>query len=573
MSPLFWLNTFGWTYKKMEYGETGNIRNQSPNFPFITWNIQDRYITKLVECIKNGRSLLTDKSRDMGASWCLISALHYAWQFWNNMDILELSRIEEDVDGPGKKGELLQSNISTLFGKHDYLHLWQPSWLRPRRERTTLHIVNMDNGSRIDGQSSNANAGTSQRRDAVLIDEMAKMEQGDDIKQSLMDVAPCLLPNSTPKGAGTAFSKWRLSGKIEVFVLPWWEHPDKGKGRYVEQDPITGKYQIKSPWYCNEETRRSKKEISEELDMNHLGSGDTVFDSMEVERHIALHARKPRSKFNLEFEKSTTREDITKMLVLKNHTRVTRLHRPKGQWRMWDNIISGRPDQTVDYIFGVDISKGLGASNSVISVTCKQTREKIAEYADANTPPHDLAWAVCSAALWFGGKNGIPLVIYESNGEAGVAFGRELCKILQYPSVYIDKAIGTIDEKQSKNYGWHSNRDKKAMLLSNYSRALAHNGFINHSEEALVEAMSYIYYENGGIGPAELIKESDSARQTHGDRVIADALSLIGCDGKLREEEQIVNIPIYSYAARQKARQRLDTLKKNSLSHKWKAIS
>lgn len=564
---------FGWTFKKMDYGVTGNTRNQSPNVPFITWPIQDKYIARLTDCIKHGRSLLTDKSRDMGASWCIVASLHYAWQFWDNMDILELSRTETDVDGPGNKGELLQSDMSTLFGKHDYLHLWQPSWLRPRRDRIKLHITNLDTGSRIDGQSANADAGTSQRRDAVLIDEMAKMRDAEDIKQSLHDVSPCLLPNSTPKGAGTTFSKWRLSGQIDVFVLPWWEHPDKGKDRYIALDAITKKYSIKSPWYDNVETKRTKKEIAEELDMNHMGAGDTIFDSMELERYKALHCRPPRSKFNLEFEKSTTREDITKMLLANNVSRVMRTHRPKGQWRMWADIVAGRPDQTLDYILGVDISKGLGASNSVISVTCKQTREKIAEFADANVPPHDLAWAVCSGALWFGGKSGLPLVIYESNGEAGVAFGRELSKILGYPNLYIDKAIGTIDEKQSKNYGWHSNRDKKAMLLSNYNRALVHNGFINHSEEAIIEAMSYIYYENGGIGPAELIKESDSARQTHGDRVIADALTLIGCEGKLRREEQIVDIPANSYIGRQKTRQRMDTAKKNSLSHKWKVMS
>ena len=557
----------------MEHGEDGNIRNQSPNVPFITWPIQDKYILKLADCIKNGRQLLTDKSRDMGASWCIVSTLHYAWQFWHNMDILELSRTEEDVDGAGKKGELVQSNVSTLFGKHDYLHLWQPSWLRPRRERTTLHIVNLDTGSRIDGQSSNANAGTSQRRDVVLIDEMAKMEQADDIKQSLMDVAPCLLPNSTPKGAGTAFSKWRLSGQIEVFVLPWWEHPEKGKERYVVEDEITHKWKIRSPWYDYEATRRSPKEMAEELDMNHMGAGDTLFDSYELERHKALHCRSPRSKFQLEFEKSTTRDDISAMLLRNNNSRVMRMHRPKGPWRMWANIVDGRPDQTVDYIFGIDISKGMGASNSVISVTCKQTREKIAEYADANTPPHDLAWATCAAALWFGGKTGLPLVIYESNGEAGVAFGRELSKIIGYPNLYIDKAIGTVDEKQSKNYGWHSNRDKKAMLLSNYNRALVHNGFINHSEEAIVEAMSYIYYDNGGIGPASLIKESDSARQTHGDRVIADALTLIGCEGKIVQEKQVVDIPKYSFEGRRKARLRDEAGKKNSLSCKWKVVS
>jgi len=61
-------------------------------------------------------------------------------------------------------------------------------------------------------------------------------------------------------------------------------------------------------------------------------------------------------------------------------------------------------------------------------------------------------------------------------------------------------------------------------------RAYAHGGLINHSKEALDEALTYIYYQDGGLGPAEFIKESESARLTHGDRVIADALMLLGVE-------------------------------------------
>ncbi|KKL13180.1 hypothetical protein LCGC14_2528330, partial [marine sediment metagenome] len=57
--------------------------------------------------------------------------------------------------------------------------------------------------------------------------------------------------------------------------------------------------------------------------------------------------------------------------------------------------------------------------------------------------------------------------------------------------------------------------------------ALAHGTFINPSPMALNEAETYIYYA-GGIDPACLIEESASARKTHGDRVMADALCFKG---------------------------------------------
>jgi hypothetical protein len=64
------------------------------------------------------------------------------------------------------------------------------------------------------------------------------------------------------------------------------------------------------------------------------------------------------------------------------------------------------------------------------------------------------------------------------------------------------------------------------LLLDCYERYLAHGGYINHSVPALIECREYIYYPDGGIGPAALFEESPSARKLHGDKVIADALTL-----------------------------------------------
>jgi hypothetical protein len=101
---------------------------------------------------------------------------------------------------------------------------------------------------------------------------------------------------------------------------------------------------------------------------------------------------------------------------------------------------------------------------------------------------------------------------------------------LQYPNFFVDKTAGTITEKGRKKYGWHSTREKKEQLMGILRRAYAHGGVINHSGEALDEALTYVYYTDGGLGPAEFTKESEAARLTHGDRVIADALILLGVE-------------------------------------------
>ena len=112
------------------------------------------------------------------------------------------------------------------------------------------------------------------------------------------------------------------------------------------------------------------------------------------------------------------------------------------------------------------------------------------------------------------------------NGDPGLDFGRLVVKIFYYPYYYRNIKEGTTSNKKSKNYGWHNNRNAKGILLRNYDRALAHGGYINHSILALQEAKQYIYFDDGSIGPSCLMEESNSAKKTHGDRCMADALTI-----------------------------------------------
>ncbi len=571
-SLLFWINAFGWTYKKMEYGDYGDRRCGNPNVPYITWPIQDEHLMALHSAISEGTSLLTDKSRDMGASWDHIAAIHWFWMFFEDRQFLELSHKEEAVDSPGQKGEDAQSDISTMFGKHDYLHLWQPAWLRPRRSRSSRHMVNSDTRSRIDGESANKNAGTAARKDAVLIDEMAKMEFGEQIKRSLMSVAPCLLPNSTPNGAGTAYSKWRKSGSIKVFVLPWWEHPEKGLGRYIEEQDHGAPPKVVSPWYKQKCTEMTPNEIAIELDMDHVGSGAIFFESPVLLKHKAFYGRPPLKQVTLGMKPRVPNADIQG--ILRRHQREHIFITPssKGSLSYWCELIDGRPDQTKTYGLGVDISKGQKASNSVASVVCVQSREKIAELALATEAPHEFVRTVAALALWVGGASSthLPMVAFEANGDPGLVFGKMLIEEFGYPHYYKDRGIGKTSATKTARYGWWSDPAKKAALLGMYRRALAQGGIINRSVIALEEAELYVYYAGGGIGPATLEVENESAKKTHGDRVIADALALLACGETLGLIKREIAIPEYSAAwFRKQAIERRAKMKKQKVYPRW----
>lgn len=556
-SLLFWINSMVWTYRLFINEPDGTRRQCTPqeaHVPFITWEIQDRHISEIEIAIDDGYDLLSDKSRDMGATWDHVVAVYHKWRFEADRSFLLLSRKEDCVDSTGKKGINNPADPGTLFGKIDYISAWLPDWMMPLHRRTTMHLINIENQSRIDGESANATAGSSDRRTAILLDEMAKMAEGESIKRSTRDVTACRLANSTPNGAGTAFSIWRQSGDVKVFVMPWWEHPEKGVGRHIVKDESIGIEKVRSPWYDRECELRTPKEIAIELDMDHIGSGDTFFELHTIAQHRKAYVKPPlRTGVHIAFKDLVSFREMPNIIHRNKFSEVQILYRPNGPWTFWVPMINGRPDQKLDYVFGIDIGKGMGASNSIISVGCVQTRQKVAEWANANFAPQDFAQVVAASAVWFGGsqRGNRPFIIWEANGDPGIYFGKVLVQELQYPNYYLDRhVINKIRAAKPKKYGWHSNTDKKAELLSEYRRALAHGMFQNPSDRALTEAETYVYFAGGQIGPAFLMVENAAARKTHGDRVIADALCWKGIQESKIQVVAPLKMPMNSFGAR-----------------------
>lgn len=530
-SLLFWINAFCFTLRVFEPTLGGDVQQAEFNhLPFVTWPIQDDLLLRLEHGLDEGESLLTDKSRDMGATWIHIAVLTHRFLFRESESHLLISRKEDAVDIldgiPKNYPHGPVSNPGTLFGKIDYILSRLPEWMLPRMGRKKLHLINHDNSCRIDGESANATAGSSDRRTSIFLDEFAKIDEAESIKRSTKDVTACRLVCSTPNGPGTTFSQWRMSGTIPVFQLAWWDHPEKGLNRYSVQDKL-GRWRIRSPWYDAEEKVRSPQELAIELDMDHLGSGDVFFEQTIIEQHKKLYARKPRHVIGIHWRKGITEETLTDALRKRDFEKVKLVE--KGSWNIWCALNGQkRPDQSKTYTMGIDISKGQGASNSVCSIVCNEAKEKIAEYADANVTPHEFARLVCAAAIWCGGRNGLPLAVWENNGDPGHYFGQQFVHVCHYPRIYFDRQVGTIRQKVGKRYGWRSSPEKKAIVLGELRRAYAHGRFINRSLAALNEALTYIHYPSGGIGPAELVVESDSTRKAHGDRVIADMLCVVG---------------------------------------------
>jgi len=524
-SKLYWLNMFCWTFHQWDIGATTGNRKPAKikHVPLISWEVQDRFFDTLDWCLEHGEDILCNKSRDMGASWCCLAYIHWHWLFTPDVQMLEMSRTKEYVDKTG--------NMKALFQKHDYINRWLPWWMRPPeclpegKNRSNMHMLNALNGSCIDGESTTEHAASGDRRFIILLDEFAKVKYGKAMRSATRDAGLLRIVNSTVAGPGTEYSVWKNSGQIKVYPLMWWDHPEKGRGRYVERDSLTQAYKIRSPWYNIEESVRSPIEMAQEVDADDIKSGDVFFTPSNITTHAALFGCKSRMTLDIGFANGTSDDSLASHIRMKG-TKCLKISRGRaGKLRLWCKLINGRPNQNFSYVFGMDVSKGMGASNSVISIRCLETGEKIAEWADATVPPYEMAKTAVALALWFGGKN-LPYLIWEKNGP-GLTLGKRLVQEFRYPKYHRTTTIGKVHDQRTDKYGWQNTADAKEQLLTEYDRALLYGDIINHSIESLEEARVYIRFGDGSIGPAELVEENSSARKCHGDRVMADALTML----------------------------------------------
>ena len=235
-----------WTY---------DPRQTASNRPFQLWEYQDKYVRKVNQHIIDGKSLLTEKSRDMGVTWMILGVFLYRWLLFDENYLIG-SRKEELVD---KRGD-----ITSLFERLRYMMRTLPVWLRQQCSIDTRNDSHMKickpNGASLVGESMNIHFSRQGRHNAILLDEFAFVDGADSIWTACGDTSPCKLPISTPRGSHNKFARIRKSGLIDVETLHWKVHPHKDEA-----------------WYRGQQKGRTDKEIAQELDINYTISAGSPF--------------------------------------------------------------------------------------------------------------------------------------------------------------------------------------------------------------------------------------------------------------------------------------------------------
>jgi hypothetical protein len=536
---LFWVNTFVWTFDAMG---TYNDTHKPKRLPFITYDCQDTTLLELDNCI--GREhVAIEKSRDMGASWMVITLFTWHFDFHRDYKFLIASRKVDLVD----KG----NDPDTLFWKIDFIHRHVPKWLRPpfvlpkQNNRTNLSIYNETLDSKIDGDTTTGNIARGGRRAAIMVDEFAAvaLSDGFDILHSVPDATQSCFYNSTHKGSQTAFATiCQPPSTMKKIRLHWSQSPRKAVGLYTakagrlhvldetywngstrERDParypfiLDGKYSLRSPWFdkrCREAAMESI--IAQELEISILGSGSQFFSDQELNLVEKDYCREPFLVGDLEIDPET-------------HLCTKFVESPGGHLRLWTYPdAKGNIPKDRDYACGVDVSMGTGASNSCAAVGDILTRAKVAEYVNPgpNFGPHKFADVVFALTHWFTGKNDEPAyTVWEADGP-GRPFGDRLKKDLGHHNIYFHRSEDKLGAKVSDIPGMKTTKSGNKALLEAYGSSIVSGRYIERSHETINECRQFVYGDDGDPvhAKAAACLDPSGARSNHGDRVKASAL-------------------------------------------------
>lgn len=495
---LWFINAFAWTYNPKF--------KACPVLPFITYPFQDEAVRDLEDCIEHGQDVSVLKSRDMGASWLILSLYYHQWAFLEDRTFLMVSRNEDYVDKPG--------NPKALFWKIDFLMERLPGWLVPVHRRTALRLSNMDNGCTIDGESTTGDVARGDRRTSILLDEFAAFAIADGFKalRATRDATDTRIFNSTPQGQGTAFDDVLDMEGVKHIEMHWSRHPVKSLGRYT--DPA-GK--VRSPWY-DEQCRRavSDREIAQELDMDRKASSELFFDARRIEAYVKEFCRPHLWRGDLLHHEVTGAPDRL-------------VENPDGPLLLWTQVNArGRIDTKGQrFAIGADISAGTGGrhgSNSVASICNVTLRTKIGELATPFLRPETFAVYCVALCMMLDGEEQT-ILAWEGAGP-GLFFGKTVLE-LGWRRVWMRRTENRRTNEATESPGWWPTPTARRELYSTYRAGLFRRSFINPHELAVRECLSIVYAPDRSLANAYAIssEEVSGAKENHADRATADGIA------------------------------------------------
>ena len=251
-------------------------------------------------------------------------------------------------------------------------------------------------------------------------------------------------------------------------------------------------YKPYSSWFeaMAKKLKFDKRKISQELECNFLGSGDSVIPAETMKKIKENHIKEPENKF---------------------------MGGAIWQWK--------EPVQGHRYIMGVDVSRGDSEDFSTISIIDFDAREQVLEYI-GKVPPDVLAEIAYKWATMYNA-----FIVTDITGGMGVSTSRKLQE-LGYKNLYID-GVNPADKwkwdpkSQDKIPGINFN-SKRVLIIQAFEEALRFD-FALRSQRLFNELNTFVYV-NG---------RPDHQKGQHDDLIMAFAIAIFVGETSFAQLEKV----------------------------------
>jgi len=227
-----------------DWGVTIDPRNATSTkpvtMPFILFERQKEFIRFVISCLQDQECGLTEKSRDMGATWLCVAISVWIWLYMPGASVGWGSRKELLVDRIG--------DLDSIFEKMRRYIEMLPPFLLPegfdsKKHTGYMKIVNPENGASITGEAGDE-IGRGGRKAIFFKDESSFYEHPESIEAALGDNTRVQIDISSVNNTATLFNRRRKSGEIwtpdkeidpgmvRVFIFDWRDHPAKTQEWY-----------------------------------------------------------------------------------------------------------------------------------------------------------------------------------------------------------------------------------------------------------------------------------------------------------------------------------------------------
>jgi len=258
-NPIRWIKEL--CYIKLEGGGIDK---------FNLYDYQEEFVDKIWKLVKSKRKakkFIVLKARQMGFSWVNAAMMLYVATYYENVDLLIMSRTEEDA-------------IQQL-GRIKFMHDNLPTEYRYRLIIKNATKLKFANNTTIHSLSGGEDSGRGYTSFLTLWDEAALSQYDSNIRSAIEPATNkgTFIVQSTPKGMGGEFYNMWKDDYFEKFYCDWTRHPERDE-----------EWALANGWKSEKKHLRMK--FDEEYGCSFCGSVMNVFD-IDIIEELKKKVEKP----------------------------------------------------------------------------------------------------------------------------------------------------------------------------------------------------------------------------------------------------------------------------------------